>query len=104
MRVDVYVHWADAENNKLDAILAMLKDSKQREVHMSVELDALKAKVAANTTVVGSAIVLIDGLAQQIRDLKDDPVALAALANELEATNANLAGKVAENTPQAPPA
>ena len=90
--------------NKLDRILQLLRDVRNREVHMSVEMDALKAKVAANTTVVGSAIVLIDGLAQQIRDLKDDPAALLALATELEATNATLAGKVAENTPAAPPA
>jgi hypothetical protein len=101
-----YFHGLGTEEvtNKLDAILKMLRESKKREVGMSAQFDALKAKVAANTTVVGSALVLIDGLAQQIRDLKDDPAALEALAAELEATNTATAAKILENTPAAPPA
>jgi hypothetical protein len=69
---------------------------------MSAQLDALKAKVARNTTVAESAVTLIKGLAQQIRDNADDPVALQALADELDATDTNLGNAVTENTPAAP--
>jgi chromosome segregation ATPase len=72
-----------------------------RDENMSAQLDALKAKVARNTTVAESAVTLIKGLAQQIRDNADDPAALAALADELDATDTNLGNAVTENTPAA---
>jgi hypothetical protein len=50
-------------------------------------------------TTVDSAVTLITGLAQQIRDLQNDPVALAALANSLDAKANELAAAVAANTP-----
>jgi hypothetical protein len=68
---------------------------------MSAELDNLTTEVTETGTVVDSAIALIAGLAQQIRDLADDPAALAALATELDAKTNALAAAVSENTPSA---
>jgi hypothetical protein len=69
---------------------------------MSVELDKLTAEVTRIKTVVPSAVALIQGLAAQILDLKDDPAALEALAADLNSQATSLADAVAANTP-APP-
>ena len=69
---------------------------------MSVQLELLTAAVAANTTVIGSAIVLIEGLHAKIVELLAqeviDPAALQALADELEVQKNVLAAAVAANT------
>jgi len=91
-------------NTKLDAILKMLRESKKREIEMAGELTTLQAKVAANTTIIGGAVVLIDGLAAQIEAMKNDPVALQALSDQLESDSQVLAAAILRNTPQAPPA
>lgn len=70
---------------------------------MSAELVALQAEVAETAGVVDSAVVLINGLAAQIVELKDDPAALVALAAELSTKTDQLAAAVAANTPPAPP-
>jgi len=87
--------------NHLVAIRRMLTESKKREIAMSVELDALTVKVQETTTVAQSAIALINGLAAQIADLKDDPAALQALADSLGASSTALAAAITANTPQA---
>ncbi len=66
---------------------------------MSEQLDSLAREVQEMGDVVDSAIVLIGGLAAQIRDLKTDPEALEALAAELDAKAGQLAAAVTANTP-----
>ncbi len=70
---------------------------------MSKELDDLTKEVSENNDAVQSAITLINGLAQQIIDLKDDPAALEALATSLNTQTEALAAAVTANTPAAPP-
>lgn len=104
MRVDHYHHFpAGAELlGLLTDFLGELKSIKKELINMSAELDRLKASTAAIKTVADSAVALINGLAQQIRDNSTDPAALNALADELDADQAELAGAVSANT--APPA
>ena len=73
---------------------------------MSKELDRLTASVADLKTVNASAVALVSGLAQQIRDNVTDPTALKALADDIDSDKAALAAAVAANTPPAaaPPA
>lgn len=69
------------------------------------DLTQLTADVAANGEVIDSAVTLIGGLAQQIRDLVDagaDPAALLALAADLEGNTADLAAAVTANTTPTP--
>ncbi len=66
---------------------------------MSAELDRLKASVAALTTSEKSLVALVKGLAQLIRDNATDPAALNAIADEIDADNAEIAAAVTENTP-----
>lgn len=68
---------------------------------MSTQLDALQQAVAQEDTVIDSAITLLDGLSQQIVALKDDPVALQALADDVNAKKQALADSITKNTPAA---
>lgn len=70
---------------------------------MSAELDTLTVQVHANTSVVQSAITLINGISARIQAAGTDPAALAALTTELESQDQALAAAVAANTPAAPP-
>lgn len=67
------------------------------------ELDQLTTDVSANTDAVNSAITLINGLVQQIKDAGTDPVALKALTDRLEQNTTSLASAVAANTSAEPP-
>lgn len=69
---------------------------------MTTALEDLKTQVAANTSVTGSALVLIKGLADKLAAAGTDPAALAALAAELKTSDEALAAAVAANTVAAP--
>jgi hypothetical protein len=86
----------------------LLKPLMERIESMAQELDALTAAVERNTTVDQSAITLINGIAQQLRDmannateLADLKAAIVARASELEASNQQVADAVTANTPAA---
>ncbi len=74
-------------NTKVDAIMA--------------DLTAVQTAVANEATVVDSAVALLGSLSQQIKDLANDPAALADLANSIDAQAAELAAAVTANTPAA---
>ena len=65
---------------------------------MAGELDALKTAVARNTTVVGSALTLIQGLKAKLDAAGTDPAALQALSDELGKADDGLAAAVAAST------
>lgn len=71
----------------------------ERIATMSAALDRITQEVAETKTAIDSALTLIAGLAQQIRDLSTDPAALNALADELDAKQAEIAAAVTANTP-----
>jgi len=103
MRIDVYHHfYKDDVSEKLDEILIILESIQRKEAHMSKELDELQAAVEENTVLDGSIIELVNGLAAQILDLKDDPAKLAALAASLKTSSSAIAAAIQANTPVAP--
>jgi len=69
-----------AADLKLERIL---RDLQEMRTAMSVELDTLKANVAELRTVADSAVTLLNGLSAQIASLKNDPVALQQLADDI---------------------
>src|SRR5215831_8895164 len=76
-----------------------------QEIHqMAGELDALNAEVAQNTDVTNSAITLLNGLSQQLKDAlaAGDPAAIQAVVDQLDANTQSLADAVTANTPAAP--
>ncbi len=92
----------DSLSEQLNRIENAIDALHVRMVLMSAELDRLTTEVTETRTVMQSAVALIEGLAEQIRLLRNDPIALAALADSLDAGANTLAAAVAANTP-APP-
>lgn len=74
-----------------------------RELRKVEQMDpVLVSAVAANTSVVESALTLIQGLAGKLQVAVNDPAAVQALIDQLNAEDAKLAAAVAANTPAAP--
>lgn len=74
---------------------------------MTAELTDLKNKVEQGITVQQSAITLLNGISQKLKDAAEDPDAVRALAAEVEAGSAALSAAVVANTPastEPPPA
>lgn len=103
MKIEIHHHHhhEPAVEQKLDRILQLLTFKLEK---IMATLDQLTADVAADTSAVNSAVTLINGLAQQIKDAGTDPVALKALTDQLEANTASLSAAVVANTPAVPPA
>lgn len=104
-RLDVYLHSSD-ESEILDQ-LGRISDQVDllltEATKMAGELARLQTEVAEMAGVVDSAVALINGLAQQIRDLATDPAALTALADSLDSKAGELAAAVVANTPTPTP-
>lgn len=75
----------------------------ERIEKMTVEFDNLTKAVKANTDVIASAVIAFNGLADQLRAAKDDPVKVQALADELTASSTALANAIVANTPTPSP-
>jgi len=80
--------------NKVDLMLD------RQETIMSA-LDDLQAAVAAEDTVIDSAITLINGIPALIAAAGTDPAKLAALQTDITTKSKALADAVAANTPAA---
>lgn len=118
IRVDVYVHGLplggsdSGTSAKLEQIIVALAGLKtqgaaqtQEIQKMAGEIDTLTAEVARNTEVDNSVVILVEGLAAKIEALKNNPVALQALADSLKASSDKVAAAVVAHTPaEEPPA
>jgi hypothetical protein len=94
MNLDVHFYFhADPE------VSVLLKTILRKVNTMSAELDRLTAEVAETNTVIGSAIVLIQGLkaALDAAIASGDPAALTALSDSLDSQQQALAAAVAAN-------
>jgi uncharacterized coiled-coil protein SlyX len=87
----------------LRGISRKLKRLTERIEVMSTQMDRLTDEVSKNTSVIQSALVLIRGFKAQLEAAQADPVKLSALADQIQASEQELATAVAENTPAAPP-
>jgi len=65
---------------------------------MSEQLDAIEAKVGELTTVAEGTALLLDEVAQLVRDNINDPARLEEILADLEANRANLAAATERNT------
>jgi hypothetical protein len=63
------------------------------------DLSALTAQVTANVDVESSAVQLLNNLAAQLVQVKNDPVAIQALADQLKGSGDALAAAIVANTP-----
>lgn len=69
---------------------------------MAADLARLTAAVERDNTVNQSAITLLNNLSQMLRDAANDPAAINALADQLDAQQQALADAVVANTPAQP--
>lgn len=88
----------------LKPVMDMLGELIKGENKIMTDLTALTTQVAQNTAVEASAVTLIQGLAAQLAANATDPVAIAALATQLNTSATALAAAITANTPVAPPA
>lgn len=65
------------------------------------DLTALTTQVAANTDAEGAAVLLLGQLSDLIKANASDPVAIAALADQLAQSKDKLAAAILANTPMA---
>jgi len=111
MRVDIYHHHSIEARCEVMRRLDILSDQiglirSNLETIMSA-IDDLQAAVAAEDTVIDSAITLISGIPALIAAAGVDPAKLAALQTDITTKTKALADAVAANTPAAatpPPA
>ena len=73
-------------------------------LYVSEAFERLKTEVTETRTVAASAVALIGGLAERLRELADAPTSeeIAALADELDAAQNDLASAITANTPASP--
>jgi chromosome segregation ATPase len=88
----------EAKLSHLTEIVYLLRmELKEGLDNMANELDALQAEVTKVEGVEDSAIALLQGLSQQLKDALTDPAKLTAIIAELDAKTAALADAVAAN-------
>lgn len=95
-----YTH-ADPDTRVGDLVSTVLKLVNKVEKIMSY-ISELEAAVKANTDVIASAVILINGISQKLHDAGTDPEKLAALTSELTSSRDALAAAVAANTTVTP--
>ena len=98
--VHVYLHGDEQDhvNHRLDEIVSLIN---QLGAIIMATLQDLQASVTAENTVIDSAITLLQGLAQQVKDLKPNQAAIDALAADIGGKTQALADAVVANTPAA---
>lgn len=96
-------HQLDVIIGLLTKLTAQLTTVTEQGEHQMADLAALQAEVEQNGEVGASAIALLNGLSQQLRDAvaANDPAAISALADQLDAQTQSLADAVSANTPAA---
>jgi hypothetical protein len=85
-------------DRKLNIVIGRLNSMEKLMSALTDAVDALAAEVEKNTQVDQSAIVLIQGLADQIAAVATDPAKVTELAAKLKASTDALAAAVAANT------
>jgi hypothetical protein len=109
LKLDVYHH---SDSTLLETRLAaiesiLLQMSKRLEEHMATNkelLEALRVEVERNTQADQSAVMLMNGLADQLQALlnANDMTGMAELINQLRTDTDGLAAAVAANTVSPP--
>lgn len=98
--IHIHIHEAD-RCSETGEVLRLLRLIVEKEERIMATLAELQAAVAAEDTVIDSAVALINGLADQIAALQPDQAAIDALAVEVRGKTADLSAAVTARTPAA---
>lgn len=86
------------DRRHIAAIITLTKEM----IKMSEALDILRASVTRIEDRGDATITLLTGLAEQVRQNAEDPIAIRALADKLDAQAGEFEAAIAANTPPAP--
>lgn len=96
VKIDKIEYHNDADLSEVKNLLHKILNNQR---YIMATLQDLQAAVAAEDTVIDSAITLINGLAAQIAALQPDQAAIDALAADVKAKADALSAAVTANTP-----
>lgn len=90
--------------NTLGQMVTILNSIVEKENAMAATLDDVQTAVAAETTVEGSVITLLNGIAAQLAAAlaANDPAKVQAIVDQITANTTAMSAAVAANTPAAP--
>jgi len=83
----------------LNEIRVCVHNLERKVNHIMAILDPLAAEVTETKTIIESAVTLIEGIAAQLEEHKNEPAEIQRLADELNASSDALAAAVQANTP-----
>lgn len=98
IHVHVHIDSATEIKARLDHMAASLSGLHQRMDTLMATLADVQTAVTNEDTVIDSAITLLNGLAQQIKDLTPNQAAIDALAADVTSKTAALAAALTANT------
>ena len=100
IKIDVNIFLHSGADPHIESQLNRIIDALTKlETKLSNELADLTTQVAETNTVIGSAVVLIQGLKAALDAAGTDPVALKALSDSLNTSEQALAAAVVAGTP-----
>ena len=94
----------DALGVRLNRIEQLLHIIATKETLMTADLDHLETSVKADTDATSAVLTLIQGIVIQLASMKNNPVRLQGLIDQLNANAGALSKAVFENTPATTPA
>lgn len=100
--INIFIKTDPETRQQLDRMEATLLAILQGNNAMGLDLARIQTEVTENNAIIGSAVALINQIAQDIRDNVANQEALNALADQLDAQSGLLADAVTANTPAAP--
>jgi hypothetical protein len=103
MRFDHFHHPDEDSAERLRRIERMLGNLHERQELIMATLEDLKASVQKNSDAEASVVTLLSGISQQLKDAQaaNDPAALQAVIDQIDANTASAAAAVVANTPAA---
>jgi hypothetical protein len=99
MKLSELAEQMHARFDRLEGAMALQLLSERKVLHMASDLETA---VAGVSSVTGSVLTLIQGMADKVAATAGDPAKVQALVDELNADHARLAAAVAANTPASP--
>ena len=90
--------WALELREMIGLVLQSSARTEKRDVNMSVTLDKATASLAGLTNAADAIEKVVDTLAEEIRNVTDDPAVLAVL-DQVDAKSAEIVAKALANTP-----
>lgn len=99
IHIHIHRHGPKGDEEVLHNVFTLTQSIHTKINEMTPELQRLTDEVTESKTVQLSAISLLQNLSQLIRDRANDPAALNALADSMDADTKALADAVAANTP-----